>query len=285
MAEGKIKGKYSAGSSDIYPELVWESKTDKEKNKSTITCTLYIRGKDGYRHYNLNKNTKTITLSGIKRTNTERGFDTNKSDRRLMWTTYTVSHDAYGKCSITLSAKHISGISLKTGTVPSKKITLEQIPRRSVIKKDDKNLVTINGYKGVQVPYTRYYPKSINKLIITYKTFTKTIDNYISNAAVKFTDSEIAKLEKLIGESTSFDFNIKLETYLGKKQIGNTDSYNLNTGQFPKIIKYKVYVVPVKGKTIYNAVPYIKLNADTIVKCKGVYIKLNDKTIYKVGGD
>lgn len=279
MAEGKIKGKYSAGSSDIYPELVWESKTDKEKNKSTITCTLYIRGKDGYRHYNLNKNTKTITLSGIKRTNTERGFDTNKSDRRLMWTTYTVSHDSAGKCSITLSAKHISGISLKTGTVASKKINLPTIVRKSIIQEP----TVIGGYKGVKVPYKRYYSAYSQDLTVSYSSFSKTVKNYVSNAQVLFTDSEIDKLEKLIGEKTKITFRCVIKTRLGSTALGES-AYNIETS-FPKIIKYKVYVVPVKGKTIYNAVPYIKLNADTIVKCKGVYIKLNDKTIYKVGGD
>lgn len=265
---GKITGKYS-NNNDVYLSLEWKvTAQNKEENRSNVHCELWIRGKDSYRHWNFNSNTKFIIVDGNKKTNTSASFDTNKNPCKLMSGDFKVKHDADGSCTFSIGARHYSGVKLGTGIVSSVKRTLPSIKRISKV-----NSVTISGeYSGVKVGYTKYNTKFTDNLIIKCGSFTKTVKGYKSGNLVSFSSSEKESIKKVIGTGKSVTFTCYLQTYSGTTYIGKSNTLS-KTGDVTQEVIPKIYI-----KTGTNSISkiksiYIKTGTSSISKVKSVYIK------------
>ena len=259
-SSGKVTGKYS-NNDDVYISLEWEVKSqDKEANKTTIHCELWLRGKDSYRHWNFYDHISYITVDGVKKTNKKTNFDTFKNPCKLMSADFTVKHNASGAGDFKVSAKHYSGVAIGTATISSKSFTLPTIKRVSKLN----SLSIVNEYKGIKAGYTKYSSSFSDTLVIKCKTFTKSVSKYKSGNTVSFTASELSKLEDILGSDKTITFSCYLKTYSGSAFLGNSNTLHKS------------------GALTFNqgSKVYIKTSQSTISKVKGVYIKPGN--IYKV---
>lgn len=261
-SSGTINGKYS-NNNNIYLSLEWEVKSqDKEANKTTIHCELWVKGKDNYKHWNNTDHISYIMVDGVKKTNTKTHFETDKNPCKLMSADFTIKHSLSGAGDFTVSAKHYSGVKLGTGTISSKTVTLPAIKRISKLN----TLSIVNEYKGIKAGYTKYNSAFYDTLVIKCKTFTKSVSKYKSGNTVSFNSSELSKLEDILDDDKTITFTCYLKTYSGSTLIGNSNSLSksgtLTFNQGPKV--------------------YIKQSSSNIAKVKGVYIKLSSSGFYKV---
>ncbi|EDS73008.1 hypothetical protein ANASTE_00723 [Anaerofustis stercorihominis DSM 17244] len=267
-ASGRITGKYS-NNSDVYISLEWELKSqDKEANKSVIHCELWLRGKDSYRHWNFNSNTKFIIVDGNKKTNTSTSFDTNKNPCKLMQGDFTVKHNSDGSGSFKVSAKHYSGVKLGTATISGKSFNITQIKRISKL-----NSISISGeYNGIKASYTKYNTKFTDNLVIKCGSFTKTVKGYKSGSLVSFSSSEKESIKKVIGTGKSVTFTCYLQTYSGSTYVGKSNTLS-KTGEVTQEVIPKIYIKTGTSSISKIKSIYIKTDTSSIIKVKSVYIK------------
>lgn len=191
-SSNSIKGYYSKND-DIYLLLEWEVVSQSVvDNKTTINCKLWLRGNDGYRHWNNYNHLSYIVVDGVKKSNSATHFDTYKGPCLLCNKNFTIKHSSTGEGDFSVSAKHYSGVSIGNGSITKRTITLPKINRISKIN----TVEMIKEYEGVKVGYTKYNSSYKDNLIIKCKTFTKTFSDYKSLHSLIFTNEEKKSLKK-----------------------------------------------------------------------------------------
>lgn len=218
MANGEFE--FNTSNRYIIGKIVWSSAANVTANASTVTTILYYKKSSEststtYGTFNGNINING-TIKTINKRITLNCNDTYQEISRM--TVPNVTHNSDGTKSITISASGgISGTTFSNSN-GNRTVILDTIPRESRISNFNDFVVGEN----IKIGITKYSKEFIDTLTIKCGNITiKTINNYISNSNISFSENELNKIYEIMKLVTIIDFTTTITTKAGNKIIGS----------------------------------------------------------------
>ena len=216
MANGEFE--FNTSNRYIIGKIVWSSAANVTANASTVTTILYYKKSSEststtYGTFNGNINING-TIKTINKRITLNCNDTYQEISRM--TVPNVTHNSDGTKSITISASGgISGTTFSNSN-GNRTVILDTIPRESRISNFNDFVVGEN----IKIGITKYSKEFIDTLTIKCGNITiKTINNYISNSNISFSENELNKIYEIMKLVTIIDFTTTITTKAGNKII------------------------------------------------------------------
>lgn len=222
MANGTITG--TTNSKHITAKIEWSSTATNSTNKSSVTATLYYRKSSSSTSSTYGTIKGSITINGTK-TDFSKSvtLSANNTWVSVGSATVSVSHNADGSKSITISAAGgISGTSF-TSTSLSQSVELDNIPRQATITaapnfNDEANpTITYSNPAGNAVTSLQACIGWTGSADIAYRDVSKTGTSYTFN----LTDAERTKIRSACANANSMSVTFYLKTVIGGETYYN----------------------------------------------------------------
>lgn len=189
-------------------------------NTTTASFMLQIYFKGNYGTYDSDSTTHYFKIDNVSHDRTNKPWD-NPTSWTNVWTssyTQTFTHNTDGTKDISVYLSYNSGTS-RLGTVScNTSFSFPDIARASKIG----DISTFYVEDTFYVPITKYSSSFTDNLAIKIGSTTiKSISNYISNNAIKFTPEENLKAYNLLNSSNKATFTFVVTTKSGTTTIGS----------------------------------------------------------------
>lgn len=252
MASGTIYGITS--NQYIDSKIVWSSVADHSANKSTVTAELYYK-RNNTGHHTYGTGTYTLSIDGQTQTNTS--FISIKDSWYIaVSATKTISHNADGTKTITISATgSIPGTTLES-TSCSGIVNLDTIPIASTISKAK------DVYYGddFEITWTPLSAKHYYKIVFTAGSWSRTTAILYPNTTSAYTYKGLgtnSEFAKAFPNQNSVDVTATLYTY---SDYGTTQVGDISPKTF--VVTYSnQYLNPTAGLTLEPDTPYEKFSS------------------------
>jgi hypothetical protein len=230
MPSGTIWGSFTGKSTSVArPYINWSYTQDTVNNKSTITATLVFVRYDGYRTYNNDGKTFTITIDGTNTAqNVPFSMGPNGATDTLFSASKTVTHDDDGEKQITISASGDTGL---VGSISlSATITLNTIARASDFTAFTLSNTVLNKDVATTINYTLGRKSTSFSQDMTLKLGSKVIASWNTTGTGALTRAlsaaEVNTIITSLPNSTSGTLTLTMQTKSGSTNIGSSKSIN-----------------------------------------------------------
>jgi hypothetical protein len=230
MPSGTIWGSFSGKSTSVArPYINWSYTQNTAANQSTITATLVFVRYDGYRSYDNDGQTFTITIDGTPTSqNSAFSMGPNGATDTLFSASKTVTHSDAGEKSVTISASGNTGL---VGTISlSATITLTDIPRASGFTAFTLSNTVLNKDTAVTMNYTLDRQSTSFSQDMTLKIGSTVIETWNTTGTGALTRTltaaDVNTILTKVPNATSGTLTLTMQTKNGTSNVGSAKSIN-----------------------------------------------------------
>jgi hypothetical protein len=230
MPSGTIWGSFSGKSTSVArPYINWSYTQNTAANQSTITATLVFVRYDGYRTYDNDGQTFTITIDGTPTSqNAAFSMGPNGATDTLFSASKTVTHSDAGEKSVTISASGNTGL---VGTISlSATITLTDIPRASGFTAFTLSNTVLNKDTAVTMNYTLDRQSTSFSQDMTLKIGSTVIETWNTTGTGALTRTltaaDVNTIITKVPNATSGTLTLTMQTKNGTSNVGSAKSIN-----------------------------------------------------------
>lgn len=287
---GTIYGSFTGMStSKARPYIKWTASQSIANNSSTITATLYFVRYDGYRSWNNDARSFTITIDGSNDTEAH-SFDMpgGGSVDTVFSSSKTVIHDDDGGKSITIKASGSTGLSNLGSVSLSGTITLNTIPRASDFTAFTLSNTVLNTSTANTINYTLGRKSSSFSQAMTLKLGSKTIKSWTTSSTgsltTSLTSTEVNTIISSLPNSTSGTLSLTMQTKSGSSNIGSpktiNEAFTLNSGIAPNASSLSVSIYGSgRDKTLGKYIQNISKVTSSFSRTAGYGASISSSTI------